>query len=116
MGAIPGEWILALGIVGIIVLIIIIILIGIVINTIFLKIGLALFESTNNEFGAVFVTALIMALIGWIPCIGWILCWVVINSRHDTGFWQAIVIWLISSLISFIVGYFVGMFILPLII
>ena len=103
------DWlaiILGLSIVSIIILIVIFILIAVLINTIFLKISLAMFKSAKKtEFGTVFVTALIMALIGWIPCIGCILCWVIINSRHETGFGTAIVIWLITIILEVLVIY-----------
>lgn len=103
------DWwtiLLGLGIVAIIAIIVIFILIAVLINTIFLKISLGFFKkSEHKEFGTVFITALIMALIGWIPCIGCILSWVIINSRHKTGFGTAIVIWLITFILEALVVY-----------
>ncbi|MHA1489069.1 MAG: hypothetical protein ACTSRI_05375 [Promethearchaeota archaeon] len=106
----PWVIISNLGPIEIIILIIIVIFISLLINTICLKIGLAIFDSKNEEFGSVFVTALVCALIGWIPCIGCILCWVIINSRHDTGFLQAIVVWLIAAIISGLIAWVIYIF------
>ena len=94
------------------IFILLIIVIALLIETIFLKIALSLFKSKHNDFGEVFITALIMALVGWIPCLGCILCWIVINSRHDTGFGTAILVWLIAGLIGVIVAFFIAIAIL----
>lgn len=93
-----------LGIIELVVLLILIIVIMLLLNTIFLKIALGIVDAKHTDFGDVFTTALICALVGWIPCIGCILCWVVINSRHDTGFLMAIVVWLLTILIAFVIG------------
>jgi len=109
-------WTLGLGLAGILIFLLLIILLALLFNTIFLKIALGLFKSKNRDFGQVFVTALINALIGWIPCIGCILSWVVINSRHDTGFGTAIVVWLLAIIIGFLVSFLIVFFvILPII-
>ncbi len=108
----PIDWIIGLGIIGILVLIFGIIILALVLGTIFLKIALSFFDSRNDEFGSVFVTALIMALVGWIPCIGCILSWVIINSRHKTGFGTAIVVWLLSGLLAIIVAFLIVIFLI----
>ncbi len=109
----PFDWIFGLDILGWVVLIVLVIVLGLIINTILLKIALSLFKADNTDFGDIFVTALIMALIGWIPIIGCILCWVIINSRHDTGFGKAILVWLIAGLIGIILTFLIiwGIFI-----
>lgn len=94
---------LGLGLITIVVIVIIAFLIGILLQAFFLYLALKIVDARNDNFGSVFVTALINTLIGWIPCIGCILSWVVINSRHDTGFGMAIVVWLLSGLIALII-------------
>jgi len=105
-------WFLALGLVGWLVLIIGLIILTLILSAIFLKIAMSFFDARNDDFGSVFVTSLIMALIGWIPCIGCILSWVIINSRHETGFGTAIVIWLLSGLIAIIVAFAIILFVI----
>lgn len=101
--------------IGIIILVIVIM---IAIQAIFLKIALGFADAKNTGFGAVFVTALINTLLLLIPCIGCILNWVVINSRHDTGFAAAIGVWILAFIIQILVIwaiFFVLGFSLPLI-
>lgn len=94
---------LGLGLPRLIFLISLFIFIFLIMITICLKIGLAAVHSEHNNFSSVFVTALLCALVGWIPCLGFILCWIFINARHDTGFLAAIIVWLIA----FLVGIFI---------
>jgi len=107
-------WDFGLGITGLLIFILLVIVISLVFETIFLKIALSLFKAKHTDFGEVFVTALINALIGWIPCIGCILSWVVINSRHDTGFGTAIVVWLLAIIIGLVITVFIVIAILGL--
>ncbi|MBD3256449.1 MAG: hypothetical protein GF383_15230 [Candidatus Lokiarchaeota archaeon] len=103
----PVPWIgLTVGI--LIVFILIIFFVVLFLYTIFLKISLSLVSSKNNDFGAVFITALLCALVGWIPCLGCILQWVIINSRHETGFGMAIVVWILAIVIGWIIGFFIA--------
>ncbi len=112
------DLIFGLSIAGIVVIVLIVIVFVLILGTVFLFIGLKVVDGRNMEFGAVFVTAFIMALTSWIPCIGCIIAWVVINSRHDTGFGKAIVAWLIAELIPYLIAgaviFFVLLPILPL--
>lgn len=96
-----------LGLVEIVIIIVLIIIIALLINTIFLKIALGLVDSKHTDFGQVFVTALICAILNIIPCIGCILGWFVINSRHETGLGMAIVVWLLAILIGLIITIFI---------
>ncbi|MHA1147225.1 MAG: hypothetical protein ACTSR8_03175 [Promethearchaeota archaeon] len=96
-----------LGIIEIVIILILIIIIALLINTIFLKIALRIVDSKHTDFGEVFVTALICAILNLIPCIGCILSWFVINARHDTGLVMAIVVWLLAILIGLIITIFI---------
>ena len=107
-------WDFGLGLTGLLIFVLLIIIISLIFETIFLKIALGLFKAKHTDFGEVFVTSLICALIGWIPCIGCILSWVVINSRHDTGFGTAIVVWLLAIIIGLIITVFIVIAILGL--
>jgi hypothetical protein len=69
--------------------------------TIFLRIGIKAVGGKHLEFGAVFLTALIGYLVELIPCIGCIIYWFIIKSRHDTSFGGAIGAWLLAFLIPF---------------
>ena len=109
-------WLFGFEITAIIVILVALILLMLLFETIFLKIALGITKSKHNSFGSVFVTALVIALIGWIPCIGCILSWVVINSRHDTGFGMAIVVWIITWVIGIIITFLIIIFVIfPLI-
>jgi hypothetical protein len=101
------QVILGFGIAALILLLIIFILVFLVIFTLLLKIGLSVVYSKNNDFGSVFVTALICSLLMAIPCIGCILCWIVINSRHETGFLAAILVWIIAVIIGFFLAFII---------
>ncbi len=105
---------LGLDLTELLIFILLVIVISLVLYTIFLKIALGLTKAKHTDFGEVFVTALICALVGWIPCIGCILSWVVINSRHDTGFLMAIVVWLLAIIIGLIITVFIVIAILGL--
>ncbi|MFX1392134.1 MAG: hypothetical protein ACFFAH_01040 [Promethearchaeota archaeon] len=87
----------------IITLIIIIIIFSIIIYAIFLKFALSFVESSNHNFSYLFITAVLCALVGIIPCIGCILQWLIINYRHETGFGRAILVWLLAIIIGFII-------------
>ncbi|MHA1111755.1 MAG: hypothetical protein ACTSRE_11680 [Promethearchaeota archaeon] len=89
------AWILGLGVVWIIVSVLIIF----VLQTIFLTIGLKAVKGSNRKFGSVFGTALINWICTFVPIIGCILQWIVINTRHKTGFGNAIVAWLIAIVV-----------------
>ena len=94
----------------IILIIVIFIFISILFLALFLKIALSLVRSINTHFIFVFITALYCALIGWIPIIGWVLSWVIINARHETGFLVAILVWLLTFVIGFLVVWAISFF------
>jgi hypothetical protein len=98
-----GPGIAALDITAWITIIIIYILVLLVLGTIFLKLALGVVESKNKDFSSVFVTNILNVLVGFIPCIGCILQWIIINARHETGILKAILVWLFSILIAIII-------------
>lgn len=99
----PFTWFAPAVIGTLLIILILAIVIVLILGTVFLLIGLKVVDGKHTEFGSVFVTALIMALTWYIPCLGCIIAWIVINSRHDTGFGMAIVAWIIAGLIPLII-------------
>jgi hypothetical protein len=90
------------------------ILLGLVLDTLFLFAGLSVVEGKNRTFGAVFVTAIIGALVNWVYCIGWIIYWYAIKTRHKIGWGGAIGAWIIAGLIPLIIIFAVlGLILLP---
>lgn len=92
-----------LGLLDIVLLFGLIIIIGIVVQAIFLGIGLGFVNGSNRELGSTFVTALLMGLVGWIPCLGCILSWYFIKSRHNVGWGGALAAWILGAIIMWIV-------------
>ena len=78
-------------------------LIIIVVQAIFLGIGLGFVNGTNRELSSTFVTALLMGLVSWIPCLGCILSWYFIKSRHGVGWGGALAAWILGGIIQAIV-------------
>ncbi len=99
----------------IIVLIVVVILIMLGINAILFKLALRLVKAERTDLVNVYITSLICALLGWIPCVGCILCWVVINARHNIGLVKAILVWILAPLIALIIAISVGIAIIVLI-
>lgn len=77
--------------------------ISLVINGIFLGIALGFVDGKNRDLGDTFVTALFMAIVILIPCIGCILQWWVIKSRHKIGWGKAITAWIMTFVIEIVV-------------
>ena len=89
-------------------------LIFLVIMTLFLKLALNSFsKAKHTELGQVFITSLILTLIyaltflflgGWLA---WIIVliatWLIINGRHHTGFFGAIVVTILAFILFIIV-------------
>jgi hypothetical protein len=78
-------------------------IVGIIINALFLGIALGVVHGENRELGTTFVTALMCGLVGWIPCLGCILSWYFIKSRHELGWGGAIAAWILTFIIEAIV-------------
>ncbi len=89
---------------AIISFIIIVIIIMIFLNALFLKIALSIVKAKYKDLASVFITALLCALVSWIPCIGWILSAIIINKRHKTGLLFAIVVLIIVIIIAIIIA------------
>jgi hypothetical protein len=90
----PLDFVLVIGL---------IIIVALVIQAIFLGIGLGFVNGKNRELGTTFVTALLMSLVIWIPCLGCIIAWYFIKTRHDVGWGGALVAWLLGAIIMVIV-------------
>ena len=91
------------GIFDFVLIIGLIIIVALVIQAIFLGIGLGFVNGDNRELGSTFVTALMMSLVIWIPCLGCILSWYFIKSRHNVGWGGALAAWILGAVIMFIV-------------
>ena len=91
------------GMFDILLLFALIIVVGIVVQAIFLGIGLGFVNGTNRELSTTFVTALLMGLVSWIPCLGCILSWYFIKSRHGVGWGGALAAWILGGIIMGIV-------------
>lgn len=94
------EGILAGGIIGLIILMIVLTL---VIGAFFLWLALGLVgvPDEQRDFGKVFVTQILNAVIGSFCCI---LSWYFIKSRHDTSWGKAIAAWFLAWLIPFLIA------------
>jgi hypothetical protein len=88
---------------NIVTIFILLLIVGILINAVFLGIALGVVHGENRELGTTFVTALLCGLVGWIPCLGCILDWYFIKSRHELGWGGAIAAWILTFIIEAIV-------------
>lgn len=91
----------------ILIIIIIALILAIIIYTILLKIALSYVESSYQNFGYVFITSVLCTLVGFIPCIGCVLQWLIINYRHETGIGRAILIWILAIIIGLIIVFLI---------
>lgn len=85
------------------IIIILVFLVAIVINALFLGLALGFVHGENRELGTTFVTALLCAIVLPIPCLGCILDWYFIKSRHELGWGGAIAAWILTFIIEVIV-------------
>lgn len=97
------EWLFSIGITTIILLIVLIFIVNLIIQGLFLGIGLGFVNGQNRELGTTFVTALLMSLVIWIPCLGCFIAWYFIKSRHEVGWGGALAAWLLGAIIQIIV-------------
>ncbi len=95
------DYALLLGSLG--TIFILLLIVGIIINALFLGIALGVVHGENRELGTTVVTALLCGLVGWIPCIGCILSWYFIKTRHELGWGGAIGAWILTGIIEFLV-------------
>lgn len=97
------DWLFTLGLTELVMFVAIIVIVGTIIQAIFLGIGLGFVNGRNRELGTTFVTALMMSLVIWIPCLGCILAWYFIKSRHDVGWGGALVAWILGTIVQILV-------------
>ena len=95
---------------GLVGLIILVFVLTLLIGSVFLLIGLKVVNAPVTDFGKVFVTVLLMAIVGVIPCLGCILQWYFIKTRHEIGWGQAILAWLLAGLIPLVIALGVALF------
>ncbi|MFW9918097.1 MAG: hypothetical protein ACFFED_00700 [Candidatus Thorarchaeota archaeon] len=95
------DFALLLGSLGLIIVLVVVI--GIIINALFLGIALGFVNGENRELGTTFVTALLSAIVTVIPCLGCILAWYFIKTRHELGWGGAIAAWILTFIIEAIV-------------
>jgi hypothetical protein len=81
-----------------------------VLGTLFLMAGLSVVNGKNRGFGETFVTVLIGSILTLIPCLGCIIYWYIIKTRHETGWGGAIGAWLIAGLIPLVIVFGVLIF------
>ncbi len=97
------EWLIGLGIMNLLIIVFLLFIINLLIQGIFLGVGLGFVNGQNRELGTTFVTALLMSLVIWIPCLGCFIAWYFIKSRHEVGWGGALIAWLLGAVIMAIV-------------
>jgi hypothetical protein len=97
------PWLFGLTFEMIILLVFLMFILNLIIQGVFLGIGLGFVNGSNREIGTTFVTALLMSLVIWIPCLGCILAWYFIKSRHNVGWGGALIAWILGGIIQTIV-------------
>lgn len=97
------DWIFTLGLTEIVMIVAIFVIVGAIVQAIFLGIGLGFVNGRNRELGTTFVTALMMTIVSWIPCLGCILAWYFIKSRHEVGWGGALAAWILGAIVQIIV-------------
>jgi hypothetical protein len=71
--------------------------------------GLAMMDAKHVGFGSAFVTVLFGSVLTLIPCPGCIIYWYVIKTRHETGWSDAMVAWLLGALIPLLIVFGLSM-------
>ncbi|MHA1575791.1 MAG: hypothetical protein ACTSU3_00380 [Candidatus Thorarchaeota archaeon] len=84
-------------------IIIVVMVVFLIVYGLFLGIALGFVNGENRNLGSTFVTALVIALLGWIPILGCIIAWYMIKTRHEVGWGGAIIAWLLTAIIAIIV-------------
>jgi hypothetical protein len=68
-------------------------------------VGIKAVHGEYNSFGQIMGTILLSILVGWIPCLGCILSWYFVKSRHTPDSWgKALGALIIAAIIPFIIG------------
>lgn len=97
------PWLFGLTLETILLLVFLMFILNLIIQGVFLGVGLGFVNGKNRELGTTFVTALLMSLVSWIPCLGCILAWYFIKSRHEVGWGGALIAWILGGIIQLIV-------------
>ncbi|MBN2228293.1 MAG: hypothetical protein JW779_01795 [Candidatus Thorarchaeota archaeon] len=97
------PWLFGLGLDAILLMIALIFILNLLIQGLFLGVGLGVVNGKNRDIGDTFVTALLMSLVIWIPCLGCILAWYFIKSRHGVGWGGALIAWIVGGIIQIVV-------------
>ena len=97
------EWLIGLGIMNILIIVGLFFIINLIIQGFFLGVGLGFVNGQNRDLGTTFVTALLLALVSWIPCLGCFIAWYFIKSRHEVGWGGALVAWILGAIIAALV-------------
>ena len=97
------EWLIGLFTAQVLLLLVIFLIIYFVIQGFFLGIGLGFVKGKHTNIGSTMVTALLMTLVIWIPCLGCIIAWYFIKSRHDVGWLDALIAWILGAIVAIVV-------------
>jgi hypothetical protein len=96
------EWILTL-ITSYAMVLALMVIVTLVIYGLLLGVALGFVGGKHKELGSTFVTALLVALVSWIPCLGCILSLYFIKSRHEIGWGSALIAWILMFIIAIVV-------------
>jgi len=77
-------------------------LISLIVNALLLGVVLGWTKGENREFGDTIVTAIIMAIVNYIPIIGCIIQWYIIKTRHEQTWGGAIATWIVLIIVYYI--------------
>ena len=85
-------------------LIILIIVISIAISALMMMVGIKVVGGKYNSFGQIMGTVVLGIIVSWIPCLGCILYWYFVKSRHTPDSWgKALGALIIASIIPFLI-------------
>ncbi len=96
-------WTFGLAIETFLLLVLIVIVVYFLVQAVFLGIGLGFVKGKNRDIGSTFVTTILMTCVIWIPCLGCILAWYFIKSRHNVGWIDALIAWILGAIVALVV-------------
>jgi hypothetical protein len=115
---------------GLVIVVIIWFVLHVLVDAVFLKVTLEIIDAENKDYKDVFVTSLIISIIGLVLFIHWIifaiikaiLVWYIISKRHNMSYLKAIGVSILNVIIavlliisiSFLVGLIIGGIAIPL--
>jgi len=77
-------------------------LVSLIVNALLLGVVLGWTKGENREFGDTIVTAIIMAIVNYIPIIGCIIQWYIIKTRHEQTWGGAIATWIVLIIVYYV--------------